>query len=153
MFEKAFESFKFLQEALTHKEEFDMEMNTSQDTMNFEIKILDVCESNDLIKEESLTDDKTLIDIEDEIMCPTNDYDNVVRIENAINDSISKEIPMHEDEIIESADITPIVITEPATEVLLEQELNQSSDTKPTTSKTTVKVRKMKSYLCAYCCK
>ncbi|XP_065364488.1 zinc finger protein 2-like [Calliphora vicina] len=140
LFEKALESFKFLQEALTNKEEFDMEINTSQDTMNFEIKILDVCQSNDLIEEESLTDDKALIDIEDEIMCPTNAYDNVVRIENAIDDSISKEIPIHEDEIIiENVDITPIAISEPSTEVLLEQDLGQSSDTKPTTTSTTVK--------------
>ncbi|XP_065365783.1 transcription factor Ouib-like isoform X1 [Calliphora vicina] len=151
LFEKALESFKFLQEALTNKEEFDMEINTSQDTMNFEIKILDVCESNDLIEEESLTDDKTLIDIEDEIICPTNAYDNVVRIENAINDSISKEMHMHEDEIIEHGAITPIANSEPSSEILLEQELSQSSDTIPTTSSTTVKVRQINSYLCAYC--
>ncbi|XP_065363461.1 zinc finger protein 423-like [Calliphora vicina] len=151
LFEKALESFKFLQGALTNKEEFDMEINTSQDTMNFEIKILDVCESNDLIEEESITDDKTLIDIEDEIICPTNAYDNVVRIENAINDSISKEMSMHEAEIIEHVDITPIPNSQPLSEELLEQELSQSSDTKPTTSSTTVKGRKFKTYLCAYC--
>ncbi|XP_037822274.1 zinc finger protein 624-like isoform X2 [Lucilia sericata] len=131
LFEKASESYKVLNEMLfAIKEESDAHIGSKETTMKFEINIID--------DYDTLTNVETYTDIEEELMNPTNDYDNELDFstENSINNIITKKNPMSEDETIENQS---------------DQEFSESSDSRPAVSSTTVKKQKLQKYLCAYC--
>ncbi|KAI8128067.1 Zinc finger protein 271 [Lucilia cuprina] len=97
LFEKAFESYKILNEMIfTIKEECDVSIGSKETTMKFEINVIDDYDTT--------SNDTTYTDIDEELMNATNDNDNEqdVSTEYSINNSIFKEITMSEGETIEN---------------------------------------------------
>ncbi|XP_037822263.1 zinc finger protein 177-like isoform X3 [Lucilia sericata] len=147
LFEKASVTYKHLCDNLfTIKHGSDMGIGRKQTTMKFEIKIIDDSEFSDTIEHDTMTNDGTVADIEEELLDHTSDYDNEqdVSTKNSVNNSITNEIPMSEDDTIENENLTN-------SEMPSGQAICESSDAKPTASSTTSKKRKSKKYLCAYC--
>ncbi|XP_065365784.1 PR domain zinc finger protein 5-like isoform X2 [Calliphora vicina] len=162
LFEKALESLKILQECLTTEElaqtpvsclkkDSDVELSRSQPIMNFQIKVIENFKNkNDIFEDETLGNDKSLIDIDDEILCPINACDN---------DSVVEESPITNSSNVQDATIEPGHFIEmpnydsPA-EDLLEQKLSESCDKDSETfthTKKSAKSRRNPFYICSYC--